>query len=136
MFLPTQIELMWQPSRNCCRSKSKITSGAIIFAPNVNLLSKKHFEVTAYFPRKLPSFRQSKSWREGREFAAASQLSCRNWLSHNSSQKSPREEKIFLETCFFLNLPNYKVSRKKNWKQQRNSKFIVNCHRKIEGYLP
>ena len=136
MFLSTQIELIWQASQNSCRSKWKITSCATMFAPNVNLLSKAGFEGMHTFQKKLSSFWQSKSWRKGRKFATASQLSCRNWPSHISSQKNQREEKLFLGTCLFLSLlPNYKVSRKKTEEKRRFSKFIVICHRKIEGYL-
>ena len=114
MFLSTKIDLIWQASRKSCRSNSKITSGAIIFAPNVKLLSKKRVEGTAHFPKKLSSFWQSKSWRKGRKFATASQLSCRNWPSHISSQKNQREEKLSLGTwvCFCL-LANYNGSRRK-----------------------
>ena len=122
MFLSTQIELIWQASRNSCRSKWKITSCATIFAPNVNFLTKTGFEGMHTFQKKLSSFWQSRSWRKGRKFATASQLSCRNWPSHSSTQNSQREEKFFLRTCLFLSLlPNYKGSRKKI---EKNTAFL------------
>ena len=130
IFLSTQIELIWQPSRKSCRSKSKITSGAIIFAPNVKILSKKRFEGTAYFPKKLSSFWQSKSWRKGRKFSTASQLSCRNWPSHISSQKNQRGKTFSRDLGLFLFTSQLQGFQEKNWKQRRISKFIVRCHAK------